>query len=207
MEGESIESDTRYEAAQWPNGIGEDVVISPRTPYGVSKACAEFYFADYAQTYGLRTTVFRQSCIYGPHQIGAEEQGWVAWFARAALAGLPVRIFGDGKQVRDVLYIDDLLDAYDAAVERIDDIKGEVFNIGGGPAHTVSIWSEFAPILERLAGQSTDVEYADWRDGDQRSYISDIRKAGERLGWTPQTNLEEGLAKLLDWLRSQPPTS
>jgi CDP-paratose 2-epimerase len=124
----------------------------------------------------------------------------VAWLIIAAVSGQPITIYGDGKQVRDVLFVDDLLDAYDAAIDHIDAAAGQVYNVGGGPAHTMSIWAEFRPILEQLMGRSISVSYADWRPGDQHICILDIRKAGRELGWRPRTGVEEGIRRLYEWI-------
>ncbi len=197
-----VEEATRYRYANLPHGVPETQPLDFHSPYGCSKGAGDQYVRDYARIYGLRTVVFRQSCIYGPRQWGIEDQGWVAWFVIAALTGRPITIYGDGKQVRDVLYIDDLLDAYDAAVDRIDAVAGQVYNIGGGPDHALSIWAEFGPLLERLLGRPIPVDYGPWRPGDQRVYISDIRKAQRELGWTPQVGVEEGVQRLVDWVRA-----
>ncbi|MGD2104232.1 MAG: GDP-mannose 4,6-dehydratase [Anaerolineae bacterium] len=169
---------------------------------GNSKGAGDQYVRDYARVYGLPTVVLRQSCIYGPRQMGVEDQGWVAWFVIAAVQGKPITIYGDGKQVRDVLFVDDLLDAYDAAVERIETAAGEVYNIGGGPEHTMSVWAEFQPLLEGLVGRSIPVTYDDWRPGDQRIYVSDIRKAERELGWRPRVGVNEGIRRLYEWVES-----
>ncbi len=167
---------------------------------GNSKGSGDQYVRDYFRIYGLPTVVFRQSCIYGPHQQGMEDQGWVAWFIIAAVTGRPITIYGDGKQVRDVLFIDDLLDVYDAAVARIDIAAGQVYNIGGGPQNTLAVWAEFGPLLERFLGRPIPVSYGDWRPGDQRVYISDIRKAQRELGWVPRVGVEEGIRRLYKWV-------
>jgi len=195
-----VEEETRYAYADRPEGIAETQPLDFHSPYGCSKGAGDQYVRDYARIYDLPTVVFRQSCIYGPRQMGVEDQGWVAWFAIAAVQGEPITIYGDGKQVRDVLYIDDLLNAYDAAVERGSGVAGEIYNVGGGPAHTMSIWEEFRPLLERLVGRSIPVSYADWRPGDQRIYVSDIRKAEEELGWRPRVGVEEGVERLYEWV-------
>jgi CDP-paratose 2-epimerase len=144
--------------------------------------------------------VYRQSCIYGTRQFGIEDQGWVAWFIIAAVTGKPITIYGDGKQVRDILFVDDLLDAYDLAVEKIDVAKGQVYNLGGGPQNVMSIWAEFQPRLEKLLGRSVPVARSDWRPGDQRVFYADIRKAEKELGWKPAVNVDEGVRKLFDWV-------
>lgn len=195
-----VEEETRYVYGDRPDGVSEKQSLDFHSPYGCSKGAGDQYVRDYARIYGLRTVVFRQSCIYGPRQMGVEDQGWVAWFVIAAVAGDPITIYGDGKQVRDVLYIDDLLDAYDAAVEGIDDVAGEVYNVGGGPGRTMSIWAEFRPFLESLVGRPIAVSYDEWRPGDQRIYVSDIRKAREDLGWEPEIGVAEGLRRLHEWV-------
>ena len=155
---------------------------------------------DYARIYGLKTAVFRQSCIYGQRQFGVEDQGWVAHFVIAAVTGQSINIFGDGKQVRDVLHISDLLNAYDLAIQKIDAVRGEAFNIGGGPRNTLSIWAEFGPLLEELTGKRPLVQREDWRPGDQRVFVSDIRKAKELLGWEPQISPVDGILSLYRWV-------
>ncbi|MBL7063559.1 MAG: GDP-mannose 4,6-dehydratase [Anaerolineae bacterium] len=195
-----IEQETRYAYRDFPLGIPETQPLDFCSPYGCSKGAGDQYVRDYARIYGLPTVVFRQSCIYGPRQMGVEDQGWVAWFIIAAITGQPITIYGNGKQVRDVLFIDDLLDAYDAAIAHIDVAAGQVYNVGGGPAHTMSVWAEFSPILERLIGHSIPVSNDDWRPGDQPIYISDIRKAGRELGWRPQVGVEEGIRRLYEWV-------
>ncbi len=195
-----VEEATRYRYRDLPLGVPETRPLDFHSPYGNSKGCGDQYTRDYARIYGLPTVVFRQSCIYGPHQQGMEDQGWVAWFIIAAVTGQPITIYGDGKQVRDVLFIDDLLDVYDAAVAQIDRAAGEIYNIGGGPENTLSVWAEFGPLLERLLGRPIPVSRGDWRPGDQRVYISDIRKAERELGWKPKVGVEEGIRRLWEWV-------
>jgi CDP-paratose 2-epimerase len=155
---------------------------------------------DYARIYGLDTVVFRQSCIYGPHQFGIEDQGWVAWFAIRAMIDRPVVIYGDGKQVRDVLYVDDLIDAYNAAVEAIDRTSGKAYNIGGGPNNTLSLL-QLTDLLSECFGRPLQYSFDDWRPGDQQVFISDIQKAKDDFGWEPKVNVIDGVAKLVDWLQ------
>jgi CDP-paratose 2-epimerase len=199
-----IEDDTRYHFESLPHGVPEDWPLDFHSPYGCSKGAGDQYVRDYARIYGLPTVVFRQSCIFGYRQFGIEDQGWLAWMVIAALTGRPITIYGNGKQVRDVLFIDDLLDAYDAAVERIDAAAGQVYNVGGGPDHSLSVWAEFGPMLESLIGRPIQVEYGPTRPGDQPLYISDIRKARRDLRWQPRTGVREGLEKLVNWVRSMP---
>jgi CDP-paratose 2-epimerase len=156
---------------------------------------------DFHRIYGLRTVVFRQSCIYGPRQFGVEDQGWLAWFAIAALQGKNITIYGDGKQVRDVLYVNDLMNAYDSAIQNIERSAGQIFNVGGGPQNTISVWREFAPLLEEKIGKQIPTEKADWRPGDQKIYVSDIRKAHKFLDWQPKVNVREGISNLVDWVK------
>lgn len=196
---------TRYVVPTRPHGIDEREPLDPQTPYACSNAAADQYVRDYARLYGLRTIVFRQSCIYGPGQLGSEDQGWVAWLMRAALRGDGVCLFGDGRQVRDLLFVDDLLDAFDAAVARADVVKGRAYNVGGGPALSLSIWVEFSRLLADLVGPLPPVRLAPWRPSDQRVYVSDVGRAAADLGWRPQTPPREGLTRLCDWLRTLPP--
>jgi CDP-paratose 2-epimerase len=195
-----VEEPSRYRYRDLPDGIPEDQGLDFHSPYGCSKGAGDQYVRDYARIYGLRTVVMRQSCIYGPRQFGVEDQGWLAHFCICARLGRPITIYGNGKQARDVLWIGDLIAAYAAAVDRIDTVAGEVFNIGGGPDHTVSIWSEFGSELTDLAAGAPLVEYGDWRPGDQPVYVSDISKAGRELGWEPTVPVREGLARLWQWV-------
>lgn len=202
MEEVAIEKcDTRYAYRDLPGGISETQCLDFHSPYGCSKGTADQYVRDYARIYGLRTVVFRQSCIYGRRQFGIEDQGWVAWFTLAAIAGLPVTIYGDGKQVRDILFVDDLIAAYRAVVARIDTVHGRVYNIGGGPEHTVSVWVEFKEILQGLLGREISVSWSDWRPGDQPIYVSDISRAKTELGWQPTIDVRTGIGRLFYWIR------
>ena len=195
-----VEGERRYAYRDYPEGIPETYPLDFHSPYGNSKGAGDQYVRDYARIYGLRSVVFRQSAIYGPHQFGIEDQGWLAWFIIAAVAGKPITIYGDGKQVRDVLFIDDLIDLYQAAMANIDRAAGQIFNAGGGPRNTLSIWTEFGPMLAKLLGQSVPVGQGNWRPGDQRIYVSDIRKANEVLGWSPRVGPEEGVRRLYKWV-------
>jgi len=196
-----VENDLRYVYADYPHGVPETRTLDFHSPYGCSKGAGDQYVRDYSRIYSLRTVVFRQSCIYGMRQFGIEDQGWVAWFVIAAIKGLPITIYGDGKQVRDILYIDDLLDCYDLALANIDSVSGQVYNIGGGASNTISIWREFGPMLEKLLGKPIPTAKGDWRPGDQKIYISDIRKAECELGWCPKIGVEEGVRRLFDWIQ------
>jgi CDP-paratose 2-epimerase len=185
-------------------GIGEDRPLQFCSPYGCSKGGADQYVLDHAASFGLRTVVFRMSCIYGPHQQGNEDQGWVAHFVRRALAGEPVTIYGDGLQVRDILYVDDLVDAMLLATAQVDRLAGQAFNIGGGPANTVSL-RELIDLLDTLHGRPTRVEAGGWRVGDQRWYVSDIRAFAAATGWSPRAGVADGLGRLYAWLSSRAP--
>jgi CDP-paratose 2-epimerase len=192
---------TRHAYADAPHGIGEGFPLDFYSPYGCSKGTGDQYVIDYARIYGLRTLVFRQSCIYGPHQFGMEDQGWVAWFTIRALQGRPVTVYGDGKQVRDVLWVADLVDAYDAAWRRIETISGRAYNIGGGPAYTLSLL-ELIDLLDQRFGTPLRHTFEDWRPGDQKVFVSDIRKARADFGWAPKVAPAEGVAELATWLQA-----
>lgn len=194
----------RYAYADHPAGISEAHPLDFHSPYGCSKGAADQYTRDYARIYGLRTVVFRQSCIYGPWQFGTEDQGWLAHFAIAAANGHGLTIYGDGMQARDALYIDDLVDAFDAAVTHIDRAAGQVYNIGGGPGNTLSLL-ELIAMLEELSGQPIPTTFSDWRPGDQRVFVSSIEKARDQLGWVPRTGLLKGVSSLFEWVRQQQP--
>ncbi len=182
-------------------GISENFStdLCEHTPYGCSKLAGDLYMQDYAHQYGLKIGVFRMSCIYGPRQFGVEDQGWVAWFTIATLLEKPITIFGDGKQVRDVLYVGDLVNAYDAFIKS--DIPHGVYNTGGGCRYTMSL-QELLGILQKETGKKIPVRYEDWRPSDQKVYISDISKIKRELGWTPKVSPQEGVRKLLDWVNS-----
>ena len=194
-----VEETSRYRYRDCPAGVPESYPLDFHSPYGCSKGAGDQYTHDYARIYGLRTVVFRQSCIYGPMQFGVEDQGWVAHFLIAATLGWPITIYGDGKQVRDLLYIDDLIDAYELAVQRIDVTAGQIYNLGGGPDFALSIWAEFGPLTEELLGQPVPVRRGDWRPGDQKIFVADVRKAEREFGWRPRVSPAEGLPRLLRW--------
>ena len=180
-------------------GVDEGRPLDFHTPYGCSKGAADQYVLDYARSFGTPTCVLRMSCIYGPRQMGTEDQGWVAHFGRAMLRGEPLTIYGDGCQVRDVLWIDDLVRLMRLAMEKIDTVSGEVFNVGGGERNAVSVRG----VIERLreiTGADVPVTRADWRPGDQKIYVSDTSKAERVLGWKPETSWQAGLEKLAGWL-------
>jgi CDP-paratose 2-epimerase len=193
------EANGRYGYDTLSFGVPETRNLDFHSPYGCSKGTADQYVLDYHRIYGLRTIVFRQSCIYGYRQMGSEDQGWVAWFMIAAHLGLPITIYGDGKQVRDVLFVDDLLDAYEAAFTRADEVAGRAYNIGGGPNNTLSLL-ELVDFIERRQHHHLPRGYGEWRPGDQKVFVSDIRRAEKELGWTPQVSASNGLARLHRWV-------
>ena len=189
----------RYAYLDRPYGIGETEPLDFLSPYGCSKGAADQYTLDYARMYKIPATSFRQSCIYGPRQFGVEDQGWVAWFAIASLLDRDITIFGDGKQVRDVLHVDDLLHAYEAVIRAPEKIAAEAFNVGGGPSQVLSL-IDLIGMLERRLGRKVPVKWDDWRPGDQQVYISDIRKLDRLLGWKPGIGVDAGITQLMDWV-------
>lgn len=197
---ELFEEATRWRYKDLVDGASEEQPLDFHSPYGCSKGTGDQYVRDYARIYGLRSVVFRQSAIYGTRQFGVEDQGWLAWFVIAAVLGRPITIYGDGKQVRDMLWVDDLADAYDLAVEKIETVKGQVFNMGGGPQNTISVWTEFAPKLEKLLGEKIEYARGDWRPGDQRVFYADTRKAEKALGWKARTGVDDGIRMLFEWV-------
>src|SRR5216684_6731168 len=198
----TVESADRYAYRDFPNGIAETQSLDFHSPYGCSKGAADQYVRDYSRIYGLPTVVFRMSCIYGPRQFGNEDQGWVAHFIISAGTGAPITIYGDGKQVRDVLFVEDLVRALRGAVDKISVTAGKVYNIGGGPRNALAVWHEFGPMLERLSRQNVDVTFSDWRPGDQPCYVSNIEKARALLGWSPLVDMETGVNRLWEWVSS-----
>ena len=181
-------------------GIAEDFSIDlcEHTPYGCSKLTGDLYMQDYARLYGIKTGVFRMSCIYGTRQFGMEDQGWVAWFTIAAMTGQPITVFGDGKQVRDLLWVEDLVGAYRAFL--VPDLPHGVFNMGGGPEKSLSLLELLDLLRARVDGE-LKVSFSDWRPSDQKVYISDISKAQNQLGWSPTIDPTQGVSKLIDWVQ------
>jgi CDP-paratose 2-epimerase len=197
---------TRYDvidAEIAASGISEKRPLELLSPHGCSKGAADQYVLDYARSFGLRAAVFRMSSIYGPRQFGTEDQGWVAHFLIRALHGEPITIYGDGRQVRDILFIDDLVDALARARANIDGIAGRAFNVGGGPTKTISP-IELCHRIEQLTHRPPRLHHAGWRLADQRFYVSDPRALGEATGWAPRTSVEDGVKWLFDWLCHQP---
>lgn len=196
------ETDTGYRFRDFPEGIDESRPLDFHSPYGCSKGTADQYVRDYSRIYGLPTIVFRMSCIYGPHQWGMEDQAWVAWFVIQALTHRPFTIYGDGKQVRDILFIEDLVRAFEMASDRIETTAGQVYNIGGGADRAISIWADLQPILSAAIGEDIrPAAYADWRPGDQRIYVSNTAKAERDFGWSPRVGVREGVQALVDWAK------
>lgn len=191
----------RYEFTRLRSGVSEEQGLDFHSPYGCSKGAADQYVRDYHRIYGLPTVVFRQSCIYGPHQHGNEDQGWVAHFMKAAQTGDPLSLYGDGMQIRDLLHIDDLVAAFERARTRAHTVSGRVYNIGGGPARTLSL-RELITWIEAKTGRRLAVSRHAWRPGDQKVYVSDIRKAKREFGWSPRISVPDGLDSLWHWLRA-----
>jgi CDP-paratose 2-epimerase len=197
-----VQSGQRYEPQELmtrSQGIAEDCPLDFHSPYGCSKGAADQYVLDYARTFGLPATVFRMSCIYGPHQFGTEDQGWVAHFVIQARRGVPITIYGDGLQVRDILFVEDLVDAMLIAHDHIEITAGHAYNIGGGPANTVSLL-ELLDLIGTLTGRRPAVEIEPWRTADQRYYVSNTSRFQQLTGWRPRTSVREGVQALASWL-------
>ena len=190
---------TRYAYTNRTHGVGETEPLDFLSPYGCSKGAADQYALDFARMYKIPATSFRQSCIYGPRQFGVEDQGWVAWFAIASLLGRDITIYGDGKQVRDILHVDDLLRAYEAAIRAPEKVAGEAFNVGGGPNQVISLIDLIRMLEDRLR-RKIPLRWDEWRPGDQQVYVSDIRKMQRALNWTPEIGVKEGIAQLIGWV-------
>jgi CDP-paratose 2-epimerase len=195
-----VERGGRYQYRDLPRGIPENRLLDFHSPYGCSKGAADQYVRDYARIYGMPTVVFRQSCIYGTRQFGVEDQGWVAWFTIAATLGKPITIYGDGKQVRDVLWVEDLVDAYEMALARLDRTAGQVYNIGGGHRNQMSLL-ELLAFLEGFIKRPVPTAFGDWRPGDQPVFVCDIAKARRDFGWAPRTGVKDGVRLLQAWVR------
>jgi CDP-paratose 2-epimerase len=195
-----VERNGRYELATLPHGASEQQPLDFHSPYGCSKGAADQYVRDYARIYGLATTCFRQSCVYGCRQFGVEDQGWVAWFLIAHALGRPITIFGDGKQTRDLLFIDDLIEAYCLAWEKREKVVGNVYNIGGGPENQFSV-REIIQLLEQEGSAPVQLSFHAPRPGDQKVFVADIRKAFADFGWRPVCSVENGIRKLRQWVK------
>jgi len=198
------EKELRYEFAEKAmKGVTEEQSLDFHSPYGCSKGAADQYVRDYARIYGLKTVCFRQSCIYGYRQFGLEDQGWLAWFIIATLKNKSLTIYGNGKQVRDVLFIDDLIKAYDLAIANKDKLNGAIYNIGGGIGNSLSLL-ELISILEGKFNKKIAYNFAPWRPGDQLIFISDNTKLLKEQSWQPQISYQEGIEKLIDWFQANP---
>lgn len=196
---EIVERDMRYDYKHLKEGISESQPLDFYSPYGCSKGAADQYVRDYYRIYDLKTVVFRMSCIYGPGQFGNEDQGWVAHFIISAVMDRPLMIYGDGKQVRDILFVEDLCKAFVLATENISKTKGKVYNIGGGRENTISLL-ELLSYLGELLKNKIEYSFDNWRHGDQRVYYSDISKAKKDFGWIPRISKEDGIVKLFNWI-------
>jgi CDP-paratose 2-epimerase len=196
----TVEESDRYRYEALPFGVSSTEGVDFHSPYGCSKGAADQYVRDYSRIYGLRTVNFRQSCIFGPYQHGMEDQGWLAWFVICLLAGRTINICGDGKQVRDVLFVDDLVECYRKAIERVDAVSGKSYNIGGGVENTISLIQGIA-MLEEIVGRKAELQFGPWRPGDQRVFIADVRQAEQDFGWRPATPVRTGMEKMVDWCR------
>jgi CDP-paratose 2-epimerase len=195
------ERQLRYDFENLPDGIDESFPMKAEEPYGASKAAGDLYFHAFCEQYGLKTVSFRCSCMFGPHQWGMEEQGWVAWFCIAASLGKPLNIYGDGKQVRDLLFIDDVTTAFDLAVQNIGKTKGLAINLGGGKENVVSLLDAIA-FLESVTNKKMTLNFKDWRPGDNRCYYTNCQKARDILGWRPTVPWKEGVRKTLYWVQT-----
>jgi len=194
-----VEREQDYQYQDFPLGINENFNLDFHSPYGCSKGTADQYTRDYARIYGMKTLVFRKSCIYGPHQFGIEDQGWIAWFISRIVQNKKITIYGNGKQVRDILFVDDLCDAYESASEKINRTKGQVYNIGGGVKNQVSLLKAL-DIISKSLNINANLSYKEVRPGDQKVYISDIRKAKNDFDWEPKTEMNNGIKKLCEWI-------
>ena len=196
---EVVERNGRYEYKDLAEGVDENEQLDFHSPYGCSKGVADQYTIDYSRIYGLHSVAFRQSCIYGTRQFGIEDQGWVAWFTIAAVLGKEITIYGDGKQIRDVLHVEDLARAYEAAIDNRDKVSGQAFNIGGGPGNTLSLLELLAQ-LESDLDMKIPLKWADWRPGDQPVFVCNLEKARSMMGWSPKIGSHEGVQGLAKWV-------
>jgi CDP-paratose 2-epimerase len=185
--------------AQGPAAVSEGRPLDFHSPYGCSKGAADQYVLDYARSYGIPAVVFRMSCIYGPHQFGTEDQGWVAHFLIRAIEGKPIALYGDGKQVRDILFADDLVRAFELAEANAAALSGNAFNIGGGLPNAISL-IDLLEMIEQLNGGRPSVSFESWRTGDQRYYVSDTKTFRNATGWAPAVGARVGVRRLYDWL-------
>lgn len=194
------EYNKKYEYIDLKEGVSEKIPLNFHSPYGCSKGAADQYVLDYSRIYRIKSISFRQSCIYGYHQFGIEDQGWVAWFIICTVLEREITIYGDGKQIRDILFIDDLVSCYIKALEKINITSGNAYNIGGGPNRTMSLL-ELIVLLEKISGRKVNCKFSKWRPGDQKVFVSDIRKAQKDFGWLPKVEKEKGIELLYNWVK------
>lgn len=195
-----IEKEDRYAYESMPNGVSSKECLDFHSPYGCSKGAGDQYVRDYSRIYGLATVNFRQSCVYGPYQYGIEDQGWLAWFAICGLLDKSITLFGDGKQVRDILFVEDLVDCYLKAAANREAVSGRCYNVGGGPTHCISLLQGLE-ILEEVLGKKIPRSFAEWRPGDQRVFVADVREAFDEFGWQPTTSVKDGMTRMAHWCR------
>jgi len=193
-----VEKEDRYEFNE-TEGIDENYPLDPKGIYGSSKAAGDSYWLDYAHVYGMKTITFRMSCIYGPRQMATSDQGWIAWMILCNVFGLPFTVHGNGKQVRDILYISDLIRAFNAAIDNISTSRGKPYNIGGGPKNAISLINCMA-LIEKFSGKKTKKIFDKWRQDDQKIYISNIDKIKKDLGWIPLISKDIGVHKMHEWI-------
>lgn len=194
---ETVELATRYELKDLPSGVSESFPTNGLTPYGCSKLICENLATDYLHSFGVKSAILRKSCIYGPRQLGSESQGWLDWFIKQANSQQPLKIFGNGKQVRDILHVSDLVRLYELILQNGDKAKGQVFNVGGGLKNSVSVWYDFKELVERATGRRLCASFLPPRPYDQKVYISNIDKAQKLLGWEPRMDLTDGISTLV----------
>lgn len=195
-----IKTKTGYDYKDIKQGVNENKQLDFHSPYGCSKGTADQYVRDYSRIYGLKTVVFRQSCIYGPRQFGSEDQGWVAWFVIRTVLNKKISIYGDGYQSRDILHVDDLNKAYEMAYKNIDKTSGEIYNIGGGHLNRLSLL-DLISMLSKLNKSKIAYVFSKWRPGDQKVFVSDIRKAKKDFGWQPKIGIDKGVKHILNWVK------
>jgi CDP-paratose 2-epimerase len=198
---EIVKNGDRYEYANLKTGIDENFLLDFYSPYGCSKGCGEQYVRDYSRMYDIPTVVFRQSCIYGPNQFGIEDQGWVAWFTIATLLNKQFSIYGDGNQIRDVLFVGDLVELYHKAMLNSESCIGKIYNVGGGPNNTLAL-NELIRVLELRFQTKLSPKFGDWRPGDQKVYVSDISSIFRDLNWAPSTDINHGIEEMAAWIES-----
>ncbi|MFC1566309.1 SDR family NAD(P)-dependent oxidoreductase [bacterium] len=201
------ENDTRCIAKDFPNGFNENIQLEFHSPYGCSKGAADQYMLDYYRIFGIRTVVFRHSSMFGGRQFSTYDQGWIGWFCQKAIETKngqlkePFTISGNGKQVRDVLYADDMVNLYFETIKNIDKAKGHAFNIGGGMSNSLSLLELF-DFLEKELNIKLSYEKLPVRESDQKVFVADLTKVENLIGWHPKISREEGIKKMLQWTES-----